>query len=895
MSQTPVTTRDPGANAPIPDFEAACREAMQLALGDVRAAVASSEALLRLAGDDPARRIIATVALSHAASYAGDLARAVAVLREVAPMAPLAPGRYQTLLHNATVQPLLRSGRLEEAHETANQAVASARRLGADLEVAKTLVSRGAVERALGCTDSAAETLAEAGRLAADAPIVAAAAASNRAECLLDDERFDEALEAFSWAAERFTLAGHHHGAAIARGNIADLLGRLGRLDAASTAFEHARRDFERANADLDVARLSCEEGEMLAGSGALRAARDRYALALPVLEHASAGPDLARACVALASLMLDLGDATGARDMLLRAEDAVTDQSASFRGVIAHGLARCAAARGDPHTALRGLDDAIAGAADRPARRAAILLTRAAVLLGLGRHAEAQRCAEEAVNAATESGLATLTPIGLATAARCARDDNDLRSALHRIEAAAGIAERILAETLSPSAHNGLSRRFAEVFRLRTSITLDAGADPLRAILAEDAFAPRPGPPDAADEGSDPGDRRVRASLERVSHAIVRASLEAGLHPDRQSTDTLRDLHARAAILNERLGGRSARIATPDPATLLSAAEPGTAILHWFEEDARLSALMLSRDAAPTVHRRIASVAEVRSCVRRLGLIAERASVGDAHNDRDAWASITERLGRTLIPDSLRDAGLANAQHIILRCPPCLGGIPWGAVIGVRGSGAAVSQIPGLHALSAAHAQDPRHPSVVLLAAAPSVLPNAEAEVHAAGAHWARPFIRVGGESTELLNAARQADLLHLATHGVFEPDRPTASRLWIGDRWVGVGELASIIKPGAVIILSACHAGRTGGLSEDRAAIPSVFRGAKALVAPVWPIGDAAAARLFGCFHRHLARGPITVRSLAAALRDATTQTLNDMPHSLDVLGLSAYGGMP
>jgi tetratricopeptide (TPR) repeat protein len=879
----------------MPDFEAACREAMQLALGDVRAALASSEALLRLAGDDPARRIIATVAISHAASYAGDLARAVSVLREVAPMVPIAPGRYRTLLHNAMVQPLLRSGRLEEAHEAAALAVASARRLGVDLELAKTLVSRGAVERALGCTDRAAETLAEAGRLAADAPIVAAAAASNRAECLLDDERFDEALEAFSWAAERFTLAGHHHGAAIARGNIADLLGRLGRLDAASDAFERARRDFERTDAELDVARLSCEEGEMLAGSGALRAARDRYALALPVLERATAGPDLARACVALASVMLELGDAAGAREMLLRAEDAVTEQSASFRGVIAHGLARCAAAGGDPHTALRGLDEALAGAADRPVRRAGILLTRAAVLLGLGRHGEAQRCAEEAVNTASETGLITLTPIGLAAIARCARAASDHRTALQRIEAAAGIAERILGETLSPSARNGLSRRFAGVLQLRTSIALDAGADPVHAILAEDAFAPRPGLPDADDGGTDPDDRRVRASLERVSHAIVRASLEAGLHPDRQSTETLRDLHTRAALLSERLGGRSARLEPPDPEAILNAAEPGTAILHWFEEDARLSALLLMHDAKPAVHRRIAAVGEVRSSVRKLGLIAERASVGDARDDRAAWASIAERLGQMLIPDPLRAEGLARAGHVILRCPPCLGGIPWGAVLGARGCDAAVSEIPGLHALTAGHAPASDEPGVVLLAAAPSVLPNAEAEVYAAGGHWARPFIRVGGESAELLNAARHADVLHLATHGVFEPDRPTASRLWIGDRWVGVGELASIIRPGAVVVLSACHAGRTGGLAEDRAAIPSVFRGARAVVAPNWPIGDAAAAALFGRFHGQLSRGPITVRSVAAALRAAAAATLNESPHSLDVLGISAYGGLP
>jgi tetratricopeptide (TPR) repeat protein len=884
-------------------FEQRCRAVMGQALGDVSGARSAAEMMLAEAGEDPSHRVLATVALSHAASYSGELSEAVSLLEGVAPLAGRVPAHLVSLLYNAMVQPLLRLGRVEEARRASDAAVSSSRRDGSAVEIAKTLVGLGAVQRAQGLIAEAAETLAEAGRLAEEAPIVSAAAASNRAECLLDDERFDAALEAFSWAAERFASAGHRHAAAIAKGNIADLLGRLGRLDAAGGAFESARRAFEATGAVLDVARLSCEEAEMLAGAGALRAARDRYALALPVLESASAGADLMRARVALAGVLLDLGDSGGAREQLLRAGDSVGEPTSATRAVIEHGLARCDAAEQRWTGAQERLERALELAGGRVLRRVRILLSRAELLLSTDQPQAARACAESCIVAASEAGLFSVLPLALGVSARCDRRLGDVRAACGTARSAAAIAERMLSGTSSASARNGLARLFAPVFRLAGTLALDAGADGVAAILTEDAFAPRLAGPATPREELDPDRRRLLASLDRVSQSIARVTRDAGANSDQHRSGTLHDLHAQAALLADRLGTRVSGVSVPTAEQIAARLPQGAAVLHWFVEDGSLSLLRLGHESEPVVHRRLAGLEAVRACTRRLALLAERAAHGVGADDRGAWTNLVSRLRGLLLPEAVRRGWPSQPDrgHVYVSAPPEATGVPWSAVLGGAWVGG-VSEISGLGTVMGTvlgtvpdHGPvRPLEPTVVLLAAGPSVLPAAQREVESAAAHWRGPVVRVGGVAEELLPLIASADVLHMATHGVFEPDRPASSRLWIGDRWVSIGELSGHLRAGAVVVLSACHAGRAGGLAEDRVAIPFALGHRGVVVAPIWPLGDAAASALFSRFYGHLSGSCRTAAGVARALRAALAESLEQCPSSQELLGLSVYGGV-
>lgn len=887
-------------------FEAQCRAAMALALRDVDQAVIQTADLVAQAGADPTRRVLARVARSHALCYAGDFRGAVAALDEVGGDAAAIEPRLVALLRNASVQPLMRLGRLDEALAAGQAAVEASRRAGEELGIAKALLGLGAVQRALGRPGTAAATLAEAERFAGPGSAVAAAAASNRAECLLDDDRFGEALAAFTGAAEAFEALEHRHAAAIARGNRADVLGRLGRIDEAIGAFEAARGAFEGTGAALDAARLACEEAEMLAGAGALRSARDRYAAALPVLEAANAGNDLHRARVALASVLLELRDTTGAQHLLGQVP-LTTEAEGVLAAETLLGLARCDMARGAPEQGLARLDAALEGVRSRPARLARALLLRADMLLALGDAAAARDAAEQAAAAAARAGLAQLAPLSRLARARCVLALGDARAAADDLAAAAHAADTVLAGRLTPAALSGLAHLYGDVYRLLARVSLNLGrTDAADAILrADDASGradQRRDERHAPDQpASTPAEARLRERLDIVTESLTRLAVQAGAFPGARQSRDLADLQAEASVLNERLGG-VARAAPAPPLTtdtLQRALPPRTALLHWFDDDARLSALLMTRDAA-VVCRAVADPRAITAQCRRLAFIAERAAARGASDDK-AWGPLLAGLRHALIEPVFAAAAtlLDGVDSLLVRADGAATTIPWLGVLAPHPGN------PGLTHRVISRLRDICHapplsagpaPRAVFIAADDGTLPAAVEEATACAAAWPDSARQLGGTAAQALALARDADVLHLATHGVFVPDRPSASRLWIGDRWVAVRELAQAIKPGALVMLAACHAGRSGGLAEDRAAIPSslLAAGAAAVIAPIWPLGDASALAVFSRVHARLAACGTHGVNVARVVADAVAEAVAQRGAGVDALGLQVYGGV-
>jgi len=148
--------------------------------------------------------------------------------------------------------------------------------------------------------------------------------------------------------------------------------------------------------------------------------------------------------------------------------------------------------------------------------------------------------------------------------------------------------------------------------------------------------------------------------------------------------------------------------------------------------------------------------------------------------------------------------------------------------------------------------------------------LPGAEREaVRVAGA-YRRPRLLVDSAATapRFLEAAKGADVIHFAGHGVVRPEAPLKSHLVLAPDPASnsSGEIyASTLYDASfghtrLAILSGCHT--AGGELSNTEGVSSLARalfaaGVPAVVASLWAVDDGETAEFFAAFHRELVRG--------------------------------------
>lgn len=137
----------------------------------------------------------------------------------------------------------------------------------------------------------------------------------------------------------------------------------------------------------------------------------------------------------------------------------------------------------------------------------------------------------------------------------------------------------------------------------------------------------------------------------------------------------------------------------------------------------------------------------------------------------------------------------------------------------------------------------------------------------------------------------------LHFAAHAVADAAHPQRSAVVLSpgdpgeDGLLQPREIAGLDLDGRVVVLAACRSagGRLirgeGAMSLAR---PFFQAGASTVVASLWRLDDAAAARLFDAFYRHLADG-LTV---AKALRAAQAERIGDGALAGDWAGVTVLG---
>ena len=173
---------------------------------------------------------------------------------------------------------------------------------------------------------------------------------------------------------------------------------------------------------------------------------------------------------------------------------------------------------------------------------------------------------------------------------------------------------------------------------------------------------------------------------------------------------------------------------------------------------------------------------------------------------------------------------------------------------------------------------------SLAALALRDPAIPQAEAEVQAAAAHFAQAslFLDAAADLAGLEQAAGAGAVLHIATHGLFRPDNPFFSALKLADGWIDVRQIYRLPLTARLVVLSACESGAQQVQGGDEAiglARGFLGAGAEQLVVSLWNVHDASAARLMDVFYAGLTTG--AGPHPAAALRHAQRQAASAGQH--------------
>lgn len=184
------------------------------------------------------------------------------------------------------------------------------------------------------------------------------------------------------------------------------------------------------------------------------------------------------------------------------------------------------------------------------------------------------------------------------------------------------------------------------------------------------------------------------------------------------------------------------------------------------------------------------------------------------------------------------------------------------------------------------------RNAAATKLRRALAPLPQVENEVMSLKAIFKGQFIH--GEAANEANfkqLAPEFDIIHLAMHGVLNPNEPILSSLAFTedghpkeDNFLQAYEISQLKLNANLIVLSACETGYgrfahgEGSLSLARA---FMYAGASSLLVSMWPVNDGATSMLMSNYYKHLHAGLDKAEALQAAKLEYLQQMPGDGSH--------------
>jgi CHAT domain-containing protein len=164
--------------------------------------------------------------------------------------------------------------------------------------------------------------------------------------------------------------------------------------------------------------------------------------------------------------------------------------------------------------------------------------------------------------------------------------------------------------------------------------------------------------------------------------------------------------------------------------------------------------------------------------------------------------------------------------------------------------------------------------------------LPHAEQEAVWVGAALPRATVVTRTEATEsrAKDLVSTAGIVHFATHGVLDVERPLESALLLApdsqnDGRLTAREIFGLRLPGTLVVLSACRTGMSQLAAGDELiglTRAFMYAGARTIVGTLWDISDESTAHLMREFYARLG-----TESKAQALRSAQLAVRARYPH--------------
>jgi len=369
-----------------------------------------------------------------------------------------------------------------------------------------------------------------------------------------------------------------------------------------------------------------------------------------------------------------------------------------------------------------------------------------------------------------------------------------------------------------------------------------------------------------------DPEVAALLAELRRVvdgqrNDAAARALDQAGPVRELQSRLRARAWHAASA-------GRAAAGVAPERLRAeLDRAD--SAFVCYLEAHGQLHAVVLDQ-GKPRLHS-LGSTATAGALLARVRADVELAWA--RHLPSGITATVRGSLTHTLqrLDDLLvGPLGLSDRRLVVVPSA-ALVTLPWGLLPSGRGRPVAVSPSATAWVAAARPTRARRRPRVEVYAG--PGLRLAPAEAQAVGELWPRSRVRLGEEAgpAALRRSLATADIVHVAAHGVHEPQSPLFSSLRLTGGPVFAYELDQAAGLAPHVVLSACELGQaTVRPGDESLGLTSVLLalGTRSVVAGVARIPDDVCAEVMVRYHRALAAGVDS----AQAIQDAGA--VDDVP---------------
>ena len=440
-------------------------------------------------------------------------------------------------------------------------------------------------------------------------------------------------------------------------------------------------------------------------------------------------------------------------------------------------------------------------------------------------------------------------------------------------------LANRLAGLRRAASRANETKRAEAAATRLRSLLKNSSLPDSGRLVAARALAAhERTGDPAAAHryiEVAAQAAERIRAAappaqrdnLDRqwndVYWTLAEARRGQGREEDAFRAVQLGKFRGFAETVAARAGVKSV---PPSLAEVQSRLRPDEALVDIAAENAGLALYLVRRDAFEA----FAIPGDVYQLIKP-----------DAGDMRDrAAAQLELARGHAMLAGAAAqtEARLPESARLFLAPNPSLGNLPWHVIpVGERAwcECRPISLLPAASALLARRQE--RGKKVLVIGNSRGDLPQARAESATVAALYATQA-HVGRDcSVEALRGALAAgplDIVHIATHGRGNPRHGGLASLLLADaagaaHWTAVEEITRAPWDVGLVVLSGCSTGligrRNGGQMVSVA--ERVLRaGARAVVACLWPVGDAAARTGMEAFHRVFSRTPDVGAALEA-----------------------------